>query len=187
MDSICIICFEKIAIDADFCKTKCKHLFHTSCLLSRNKHDCPVCNKNIINIKPIDIESDINNSLHELREISYDGWCSPIQMRKKRITNPSSETKSQIKNILQKLKIPYIEDLSALSFSNDFYKLLKYLIDNNINYDSWTFSEPQFIILDEEKEYSILMKTRENKDTLVHSSERKIISMKDVLMLQNSF
>lgn len=43
----CSICFEKIG-NTDQCQTECKHVFHTSCLLTHAVHNlppvfCPLC------------------------------------------------------------------------------------------------------------------------------------------------
>lgn len=39
----CVICLEKINTECDISITKCQHTFHTSCLLTYGKENCPYC------------------------------------------------------------------------------------------------------------------------------------------------
>ncbi len=49
----CPICLEPMHHDNNLCITRCKHKFHTSCLLQiQTKNGCPLCRKDLIEKKP---------------------------------------------------------------------------------------------------------------------------------------
>lgn len=59
MTEICVICHEDLDLDGNISKTKCKHSFHTSCLLRVDNHNCPMCRDTMVNDEqaPVAIEA----------------------------------------------------------------------------------------------------------------------------------
>lgn len=56
---ICAICHEELYTD-NLLKTKCKHEFHTSCILKhlkvKEKNECPVCRQQLLNHSDLGLE-----------------------------------------------------------------------------------------------------------------------------------
>ena len=134
----CPICWDPITDNDNFCKTICKHKYHSNCIskyIFKKNSECPVCRSKLFDISKEEEDQDNQESDDEYDVTSPDLGNTELIINK--IGNYLKEESIEFKDLIQNLcflEHEEFEKLDDLQNNSDFiYGKIRYVINQNMN------------------------------------------------------